>query len=104
MKYVVFALALIYALVSLYASLPVWKKADRRLTAILMTAGAVLLIATAILSLTGWSADWLLCIIGSLLLVEAAVLNGARVGRTHPKHHAVRFIITLALVIGFAIW
>ena len=104
MKYVVFALALIYALVSLYAALPVWKKPDRRLTAILMTAGAVILIVTAVLCLTGWAMDWLLCIIGTLLLVEAAVLNGARVGRTHPKHHAVRFVITLVLIVFFAIW
>jgi len=104
MKYVVFALTLVYALVSLYASLPIWKKPDRRLTAILMTAGGVVLIATAIFCLTGWAMDWLLCIIGTLLLVEAAVLNGARVGRTHPKHHAVRLIITLLLIIGFAIW
>ena len=104
MKYVVFVLALAYALLSIYASLPVWKKPDRRLTAILMTAGGVVLILTGILCLTGWKLDWLLAIIGCLLLVEAAVLNGVRVGRTHPKHHAVRFVITLVLVIGFAIW
>lgn len=104
MKYVVFVIAILYALLSLYASLPAWKKPDRKLTAILMTAGGLLLILTGILCLTGWTLDWLLCIIGSLLIVEAAVLNGARVGRTHPKYHAVRFVITLALVIGFAIW
>ena len=104
MKYVVFVIALIYALLSLYASFPAWKRPDRKLIAILMTVGGVLLILTAILSLTGWTLDWLLCIIGSLLIVEGAVLNGARVGRTHPKHFTVRFIITLVLIIGFAIW
>ena len=104
MKYVVFILALAYALISLYAALPLRNKADRRLSFLLMVAGSLFLIATAILCLTGWSADWLLCIIGCLLLVEAAVLNGARVGRTHPKHHTVRFLITIVLIVLFAIW
>jgi len=104
MKYVVFAVTLVYALLSIYASLAQWKRPERRLTAILLTAGGLVLILTGILSLTGWQMDWLLSVIGCLLLVEAAVLNGARIGRTHPKHHAVRFLITLVLVIGFAIW
>ena len=102
MKYVVFALAIVYALLSIYAALPQWRRSDRKLFALLMTVGSLVLILTAILCLTGWKMDWLLAIIGCLLIVEGAVLNGARVGRSHPKHYAVRFLITLVLVVGFA--
>jgi hypothetical protein len=102
MKYVVFVIAIVYALLAIYACLPQWKRPDRRLTAILMTAGGLILILTAILCLAGWKMDWLLAIIGCLLIVEGAVLNGARMGRSHPKHYTVRFLITLVLVVGFA--
>lgn len=104
MKYVLFALTLVYALLSIYAASSQWKRPSRKLSATLMTAGGVVLILTAILCLTGWKQDWLLCIIGGLLIVEAAVLNGKSTGRVHPKHHAVRFLITLLLVIGYIIW
>jgi len=104
MRYVVFAIAIIYGLLSIYAASSQWKRPDRRLPTILMTAGGLVLILTGILCLTGWKQDWLLAIIGGLLIVEAAVLNGQRIGRAHPKHHIVRFVITLALIVGFAIW
>lgn len=104
MRYVVFALALLYALLSLYAAFTQRKRPDRRLSAILMAVGSLALIAASILCLTGWTLDWALCIIGTLLIVQAAVINGKLNGRVHPKHHAVRFVITLLLIIGFSIW
>lgn len=104
MKYVVFGLALLYALLSLYAAFNQRKRPQYRLSAVLMALGGLVLISAAILCLTGWTLDWALSIIGTLLIVEAAVLSGKLTGRTHPKHHAVRFVITLLLIVGFAIW
>ena len=104
MRYVVSAIAIVYALICLYASVTQWKKPARRKPALIMILGALILILAAILELRGWGPAWLVTVIGSLLICQGALINGKLNGRALLQHHAVRFIITAFLILGSLFW
>ena len=104
MRYVVSVIAILYAVLSIYASATQWKKPARRKPAIMMIAGGLILIVAGILELRGWSPAWLVVVIGSLLICQAALVNGKLNGRALLQHHAVRFLITAFLILGAAFW
>lgn len=104
MRYVVSAVAVVYAALCIYAAGTQRKDPCRRTSVVLMISGGLLLLLAAALELAGWSPAWLLAVIGGLLICQAALLNGRRNGRVHLRHHAVRFFITVLLVAGFAVW
>lgn len=104
MRYVVSVIAILYALLSIYASVTQLKKPARRKSAVLMMAGGLILIAAAVLELSGWGPAWLVVVIGSLLICQAALINGKLNGRGLLHHHAVRFMITAFLILGAAFW
>ena len=104
MRYAVSAIAILYALLSVYASVTQLKKPVRRKPAIIMIVGGVILLTAGILELRGWSPAWLVTVIGSLLIGQAALINGKLNGRVRLQHHAVRFLITAFLILGSALW
>lgn len=104
MRYAVSAIAILYALLSVYASVTQLKKPVRRKPAIIMIVGGVILLTAGILELRGWSPAWLVTVIGSLLICQAALINGKLNGRVQLQHHAVRFLITAFLILGSALW
>jgi len=104
MRYAVCILAILYALLSIYASAAQWKKPARRKPALIMIVGALVLIAAAVLELNGWAQGWLAVVIGSLLICQAALINGKLSGRVQLQHHALRFLITAFLILGAAFW
>lgn len=104
MRYVVSAIAILYALLSVYASAGQLKKPARRKPAIIMIVGSMILLAAGILELRGWSPAWLVTVVGSLLICQAALINGKLNGRAQLQHHAVRFLITAFLILGAAFW
>jgi hypothetical protein len=104
MRYAVSAIAILYALLSVYASVTQLKKPVRRKPAIIMIVGGVILLTAGILELRGWSPAWLVTVIGSLLICQAALINGKLNGRVRLQHHAVRFLITAFLILGSALW
>ena len=104
MRYVVSVVAILYALLSIYASVTQWKKRPRRKSAAIMIAGGLILLLSGILELRGWGPAWLVTVIGSLLICQAALINGKLNGRALLQHHAVRFLITVFLILGTALW
>ena len=104
MRYVVCAIAIVYAVLSVYAAGTQLKKPARRKSAALMLSGGLILILAGILELAVWRQAWLVTVIGSLLICQAALINGRANGRDKLEHHAVRFIITVFLIFGMAIW
>ena len=104
MRYVVAAISILYAFLSVYASVPQLKKPQRRKPAVLMILGGLILAAAAVLELKGWSPSWLVTVIGSLLICQGALINGRLNGRDKLQHHAVRFMITAFLILGAAFW
>lgn len=104
MRYAVSAIAILYALLSVYASVTQLKKPARRKPALIMITGGVILLAAGILELRGWGPAWLVTVIGSLLICQAALINGKLNGRTELRHHTVRFLITVFLILSSALW
>ena len=96
MRYVVSAVAIVYAVLSLYAAVTQLKNPARRISSTLMLAG--------ILELAGWNLAWLVTVIGSLLICQAALINGKANGRDKLQHYAVRFMITAFLILGMLFW
>ena len=104
MRYVVCAVAIVYALLSLYAGATQLKNPARRKSSRRMLAGGVILLVAGVLELSGWNLAWLVTVIGSLLICQAALINGKATGRTKLQNHAVRFMITAFLILGMLFW
>lgn len=68
----------------------------------MLTGGLLLQLAVA-LCITGSPLDWEVALFGSLLVFLNALLNGRRSGNLHWQHHAVRAVIAVGLVAGFAL-
>ena len=104
MGYVVSVIAILYAVMCVYAAAKQWKHPARRKSAAAMIAGGVILLLAGFLELRGWGPAWLVVVIGSLLICKAALANGKLNGRALLQHHAVRFLITAFLILGAAFW
>ena len=104
MRYAVCVVAILYAVLSIYASAKQWKKPARRKPAAIMIVGGLILLAAGVLELNGWNPAWLVVVIGSLLICQAALINGKLNGRMQLQNHAVRFLITAFLILGAAFW
>ncbi len=104
MRYVVSAIAIVYAVLSLYAAATQRRNPSRRISSALMLAGGLILLLAGILELSAWGPAWLVTVIGSLLICQAALINGKANGRTKLEHYAVRFIITAFLILGMLFW
>jgi hypothetical protein len=104
MRYVVCAIAIVYALLSLYAGATQLKNPARRKSSRRLLVGGVILLAAGILELIGRNFAWLVTVIGSLLICQAALINGQASGRTKLQNHAVRFMITVFLILGMLFW
>ena len=101
MKYIITIIAALYALVSILASCVQIKVSARKDTSLTMICGGVLLLLAVLTSFFGLAYDWILAVFGGFLISVAAYLNGKRSGKVHANHHIIRFLLTLALVVGF---
>ena len=79
-------------------------KADRKSApAVLMMIGSGMLIAAAICNLTKQQFDYILALIGCMGICAAAICNGLNSGNFHIQHHVIRIALSLILVVGFAL-
>lgn len=99
MRYIICAVAILYAVLSMLAAVVFMRTAKRKDTSIMMLGGGILFILAAILQ----KADWILATVGGILICASAFMNGKRSGDFHARHHIIRFVLTLLLVLGF-IW
>lgn len=97
MRYIICGITVLYAVLSMFAAITQIKTATHKDTSIIMLCGGLLLVIATVFK----NADWIIVIIGGMLICIAAFLNGKRSGNFHISHHIIRFIITLLLVIGF---
>ncbi|MCH5278558.1 MAG: hypothetical protein J1E60_02085 [Christensenellaceae bacterium] len=103
MKYVLCAIVILYALLSMAAAIHQMKTERRMDTPVVMLFGATALVAAAVLQLFTWQYDWIIAIIGGAIICMAAYLNGKRGGNFHASHHIVRFVVTALFVVGFVV-
>ena len=69
--------------------------------AIIMIIGSVILISAAICNFAGQQFDFVLSAIGCTAICFAAVRNGLKSGNFHIQHHIIRIAVSVILTIGF---
>ena len=69
--------------------------------AILMIIGSVILISAAICNFAEQQFDFILALVGCTAICFAAVRNGLKSGNFHIQHHIIRIAVSLVLTIGF---
>ena len=79
------------------------KKKKRYAMPWLMIIGGLLMIQAVVLCVFGSALDWASALLGGLFVCFAALMNGRRSGNMHKVHHAIRAVIAVAIVVGFAL-
>lgn len=103
MKIALYILSAAAGGLSLSAALSQMKAEKRSSSHILMALGSLILLAAIACNLAKQSADWLLALLGTGMICTAAVWNGKRSGSFHLQHHVIRILISIILVIGYAV-
>ena len=99
MIYVVSAFAAIYGALSIVAGISGTRQGNKGDTSAMMILGGSAVIAAAVLCAffeAGY--DWFTALCGCTIISLAALINGKR-GEFHSKHHIIRAIIEILLVI-----
>ena len=101
MKYLLYAVTILYALLSILAAGTQFRTADKKDAPILMILGGLLLVLTVVAEMAALFEGWPVVILGGGLICVAAFLNGQRSGNFHPEHHVIRLGLTLLLTISY---
>ena len=102
MRYVLYGITALYAILSILASI-VQMKNTKEKTSFIMLSGGIILILTIILHIFSVPFNWVGAVIGGLLICAAAFINGKKNG-FHVVHHIIRFIVTGLLTCGFILF
>jgi len=103
MKYLLCAVASVYGVLSVIAACLQIKTAQKKDAPITMLAGGALMLAASATQFAGSPLDLCFSILGGIGISLAAWCNGKRSGNFHPSHHVIRFLLTVMLIIGFAL-
>ncbi len=102
MRYVLYGITGLYALLSMAAAIAQTKTAAKKDAPALMLLGGCLWLTAIVSGWLGWRFDWLAAVSGGILIILAAWTNGKRSGQIHYTHHAIRLALTALLIAGFA--
>lgn len=70
---------------------------------LLMSFGSVLMLGAILCCAMNAPLDWLFALLGGVLICGAAIMNGKLSGHLHWQHHVIRGVITLVIIVGFAL-
>lgn len=104
MRYVLYVVVILYALLCILAATIQMKAAKSKDTAAIMLSGGFVLIVSVIshsMYGMGQTYAWVSAALGGVLICIAAFLNGKRSGTLHMSHHIVRLVVTVLFVAGF---
>ena len=94
-------IATLFGLLHIIAAASQFKK-KRYSGHVMMLIGGVLMLLAVVLCLIGAPLDWEVALFGSMLICLNALMNGQRSGNLHWQHHAIRAVIAIAMIVGFA--
>ena len=80
------------------------KGKKKSVSALMMIAGSLLLIAAAICNMAGQRFDYILALPGCAAICAAAILNGIKSGQFHIQHHIIRIALSVLLIAGFVVF
>lgn len=70
---------------------------------LMMSFGSLLMLGAIVCCAMNAPLDWLFALLGGLLICGAAIMNGKLSGHFHWQHHVIRGVITLVIIVGFAL-
>lgn len=101
MNIVLCIVSILFGGLSLLAAIVQIIAEKKSIPAILMIVGSVILISAAICNFAWQQFDFVLAVIGCAAICFAAVRNGLKSGNFHIQHHIIRIAVSLLLTIGF---
>lgn len=103
MKIALWVLSVLFGGLSLIASIAQMRTEKKANPAMIMALGAAALIAAVICDVCAQGMDVWLALAGCAAICYAAIWNGLRGGQLHIQHHIIRGLVSLALIVGFAL-
>lgn len=85
------------------ASISQMKSEKKPIPAVIMLIGSLLLIAAVICNIRAQWYDYMIALFGSIAICAAAIWNGAKSKQLHIQHHVIRIMLSVILIIGFAL-
>lgn len=104
MRILLCAVGVLFGGLSLIAAISQMKSEKRPISAMVMAAGSLVLLAAVPCNIGGSRADGLAALLGSAAICGAAIRNGIKSGQLHLKHHIIRISLSLVLTAGFILW
>ena len=104
MKYLLYGVTILYALLSMVAAGTQLRTADKKAAPAFMILGSILLLLTVGIEIAALPEGWAIALLGGGLIGIAAFLNGRRSGNFHLKHHVIRLGVTIVLILGYYIF
>ena len=103
MSVVLCIVSIIFGGLSLIAAISQMRADKKSAPAVLMVVGSVMLIAAAICNFTKLQFDCVLALAGCAAICAAAICNGLKSGNFHIQHHIIRITLSLVLIVGFVL-
>lgn len=101
MRIFLWVVSVLFGGLSLVASVSQMRSEEKPVSAVVMAAGALMLLAAVGCGIGAKGFDFVLAIIGCAAICAAAIWNGVRSGRFHLLHHVIRILLSAALIVGF---
>lgn len=103
MRIILCIVSVLFGGLSMIAAFHQMRGKQKPVSAILMIAGSLLLLAAVLCNILGRRIDWVIALLGCIAICAAAIWNGKKSGQLHIRHHIIRIALSMLLIIGFAV-
>ena len=97
----IWILTVVFAMLNIYGAAFQARNPQYRAPCLLMLTGGVVLLGAVGTSLSEFTLDWVVALIGFAAICIAAYWNGKRCGVIHLRHHVIRIGFCILLLVGF---
>ena len=103
MQVILCIVSILFGVLSLIAAISQTKSEKKSTSALIMILGSLLLIVAVICNMVGQQFDCIIAFLGCTTVCATAIMNGIKSGQFHIQHHNIRIILSIILIIGFAV-
>ena len=101
MRILLWVVSALFGGLSLIASLSQMKGEEKPAAAGWMAAGSLMLLAAVGCGIGAKEFDFIVALVGCAAICAAAIWNGMKSGQFHLRHHIIRGLLSIALIVGF---
>ena len=103
MRIILCIVSVLFGGLSMIAAFSQVKSERKPISAIIMITGSMLLLAAVICNIIRQRVDFMIALSGCIAICAAAIWNGVKGGQLHIQHHIIRIVLSLILIVGFAV-